>query len=130
MSDVVKTPVARVSFDRVLNWYCPGCETRHGVRVKGMIAPGSGSPGAEDGWDWNGSVESPTLRPSVLVFPRGKFIDSDLPYRTGELLAPENKTVTPRCHTFIRDGKIEFLGDCEHALAGQTVPMIEWKERS
>lgn len=119
--------VAKLNFDRVLNWFCPGCRVRHGVRIKGMILAGQGSPGAEDGWDWNGSVEAPTLAPSVLVYPRGKFINPDLPYV--QLIAPENKTVTPRCHTFIRDGRIEFLGDCEHPLAGQTVPMVEWKDR-
>lgn len=27
------------------------------------------------------------------------------------------------CHSFIRDGRIEFLSDCTHALAGQTVDL-------
>ena len=27
------------------------------------------------------------------------------------------------CHHFIRDGKIQFLGDCTHALRGQTVDL-------
>lgn len=27
------------------------------------------------------------------------------------------------CHSFVRDGQIEFLGDCTHSLAGQTVPL-------
>ena len=30
----------------------------------------------------------------------------------------------PRCHIFIRDGRIQYLNDCTHALAGQTVDMI------
>lgn len=66
-------------------------------------------------WGWNGSMESPTLTPSVLVYPHkgtpGVFNDQ------------------PRCHTFVRDGKIEFLADCEHALAGQTVPIPDWDEQ-
>jgi len=49
-------------------------------------------------WDWNGDTEKPTLTPSF---------------------------VTDGCHCFIRDGKIEFLRDCSHALAGQTVGMVE-----
>ncbi|MCZ4340562.1 hypothetical protein O4H52_03015 [Sphingomonadaceae bacterium G21617-S1] len=27
------------------------------------------------------------------------------------------------CHSFVRNGQIEFLSDCTHALAGQTVPL-------
>lgn len=30
------------------------------------------------------------------------------------------------CHSFVRAGKIEFLGDCTHALKGQTVPLPDW----
>ena len=28
------------------------------------------------------------------------------------------------CHSFVTDGKIQFLGDCTHELAGQTVELI------
>jgi hypothetical protein len=31
----------------------------------------------------------------------------------------------PRCHLFITDGKIEYLADCTHELAGKTVEMEE-----
>ena len=37
------------------------------------------------------------------------------------------------CHTFIRAGQIEFLGDCTHALKGQTIPLPplpDWVLRS
>jgi hypothetical protein len=30
------------------------------------------------------------------------------------------------CHSFVRDGQIQFLGDCTHALKGQTVERPEW----
>jgi len=33
-----------------------------------------------------------------------------------------------RCHSFVRDGRIEFLPDCQHALAGQTVELPDWEE--
>jgi hypothetical protein len=29
------------------------------------------------------------------------------------------------CHTFVTDGQIQYLGDCTHALAGQTVDLQE-----
>jgi hypothetical protein len=43
--------------------------------------------------------------------------------------APENpnpglqRRIDRICHCFIRDGQIQFLLDCTHALAGQTVPL-------
>lgn len=51
-------------------------------------------------WTWNGSYEKPTFDPSYVV------------------VSPP-----PRCHSFIRDGRIQFLGDCEHDLKGQTVDL-------
>ncbi|MCP8600812.1 anaerobic dehydrogenase, partial [Acinetobacter baumannii] len=29
-----------------------------------------------------------------------------------------------RCHLFLTDGKIQFLSDCHHELAGLTVDMV------
>lgn len=52
-------------------------------------------------WHWNASDDALTLAPSVLV--RWK--------------TPEPKV----CHSFVRDGRIEFLGDCTHVLANRTV---------
>jgi hypothetical protein len=33
-----------------------------------------------------------------------------------------------RCHLFIRDGALQFLSDCTHKLAGQTVDMVPWDQ--
>jgi hypothetical protein len=30
------------------------------------------------------------------------------------------------CHSFVTDGRIQFLNDCTHPLAGQTVDIPEW----
>lgn len=56
-------------------------------------------------WTFNGDPDRPTFSPSILV--RG----------VNDLGAPE------RCHSFVRDGKIQFLPDCTHELRGMTVPM-------
>lgn len=56
-------------------------------------------PGA---WAWDGNATNPTLSPSIKV--QGGLV----------------------CHSFVRVGNIEFLGDCTHALAGKTVPMPDW----
>lgn len=40
---------------------------------------------------------------------------------------PSPHTADPawgNCHSFIVNGQWQFLGDCAHALAGQTVPMV------
>jgi len=31
-----------------------------------------------------------------------------------------------RCHSIVTDGKIAFLTDCFHTLAGQTVDLPDW----
>lgn len=52
-------------------------------------------------WTFNGDLDKPTISPSLLV--QGQY----------------------RCHSFIKDGQIQFLTDCDHQLAGQTVPLQE-----
>lgn len=67
-------------------------------------------------WGFNDDLERPTLTPSVLVNGiRGTSTE-------------EWNRRNPRCHTFVRDGRIKFLSDCEHELAGQTVPMEQIPE--
>ncbi len=83
-----------------LTWYCPGCRRNHDVPV----------PPHPQAWEWNRSLEAPTLSPSVLVEYNGRDAGKDG--------APPAV-----CHCFIRDGRIEFLGDCSHDLAGREVPM-------
>jgi hypothetical protein len=31
-----------------------------------------------------------------------------------------------RCHSFVKDGKIQFMFDSGHALKGQTVDIPDW----
>lgn len=78
---------------------CPGCGIGHGVWVNGPHANGSK-------WDFNGDLERPTINPSLLVRGYNEELGSDYV-----------------CHSFIKDGMIQFLGDCTHELAGQTVPL-------
>ena len=57
-------------------------------------------------WTFNGNLENPTFNPSMLVHPN----------KTGD---------QKRCHSFVRDGKIQYLNDCEHEMRGQTVELPE-----
>lgn len=56
-------------------------------------------------WSFNGNEQSPTFTPSLLCSSE-KFC----------------------CHLFMTDGKLKFLGDCTHKLAGQTVDVPELPE--
>lgn len=76
---------------------CPGCGFNHGP----VIARTDGQ--AHPMWTWNNDLERPTFAPSLLVQYGDKSV----------------------CHSFVRDGRIEFLSDCTHALAGQTVDLPE-----
>jgi hypothetical protein len=88
-------------------FWCPGCDDLHQVDTQL--------------WVVTGSDESLTISPSVLVYERKKLINEDLEWDV--LLAPENITMAPRCHSFVTNGQIQFLGDSTHALANQTVPL-------
>lgn len=78
-------------------FFCPGCREVHFVVIDTT---------ERVHWTFNGDEDRPTFSPSLLRYA--------------------NK-ITPRCHSYVRDGKIQFLGDCDHALAGQTVELPEWK---
>lgn len=75
-------------------FHCPGCQYGHPFEV------------CESGWKWNGSFDTPTFTPSLLV----------------NMHAPEH-----RCHSFVTEGTIQFLSDCWHSLAGQTVDIPDWE---
>lgn len=91
--------------DSTLMFRCPGCGYAHGVRVN---AARDGSGGC---WSWNGDHDRPTLAPSVLV--------------NAGRANPGHEV----CHSFVREGRIEFLADCTHELAGRTVDLPVWSKR-
>lgn len=80
-------------------FFCPGCRKGHAVR----IVPDGGKPC----WSYNGNPNAPTFRASIFVNPPGAY----------------HVPSVPPCHSFVTDGQIQFLTDCTHALAGQTVPL-------
>lgn len=84
------------------SFWCPGCQRGHMVHVDSV-----NSVGAK--WTFNGNGDAPTFSPSIHL---------QVEYGDGHR--------ETRCHSFITDGMIQFLGDCTHALAGQTVPLPDW----
>ena len=85
---------------------CPGCENMHHIPTKEVPYDFMAS---SDRWTFNGNMEKPTFSPSLNIM-RFEGVNRDRKYV---------------CHSFIRDGHWQFLNDCTHKLAGQTVPMIE-----
>lgn len=84
-------------------FFCPGCRSTHCVNLKGWRAH----------WSYNNDPDKPTFSPSILVTYDG--VD------TGD-----DDALPERCHSFVCDGMIQFLGDCTHDLKGQTVEIPEW----
>jgi Family of unknown function (DUF6527) len=109
VADCVGTAVA---------FWCPGCGESHVVRVTGQGA-----------WEYSGDIEAPTFRPSILV-TNGHYSPGhkgDVCWCTYNAVAnPPTAFRCMRCHSFITDGKIQFLDDCTHELAGKTVLLPDW----
>lgn len=105
-----------------LMFWCPGCDEAH------MVAVGEG-----DGprWGYNGNPDAPTFTPSVLI-RSGHYVPG---HREGQSCwCTYNRRVPDApapfrcyvCHSFVTDGRIQFLGDSTHALAGQTVDLPDF----
>lgn len=88
-----------------IGYWCPGCDECHLIYTD------------QGGWTFDGNADAPTFSPSILVTYGG----ADAGQSRGSHKAPP-----ARCHSFVRSGRIEFLSDCTHALAGQTVPLPDW----
>ena len=56
-------------------------------------------------WTWNGSTEAPTLKPSIRT--------------------RHEKGLS---HVWLNDGRVQYLNDSTHELAGQTVDLqeVDW----
>ncbi|KAA3526137.1 ammonia monooxygenase [Agrobacterium vitis] len=105
--------------DGRIAFYCPGCHETHQIKVNAAALRGDVIGGPS--WSFNGNVDLPTFRPSILV---NWSVPSDVP----EEFDDENKDQKRVCHSFVTDGRIEFLGDCTHSLAGQTVDLPDWSD--
>lgn len=110
MAKIEKYGDGRWGFD------CPGCGMAHLVRCDGGEGPN---------WSHEGGTDSPTFRPSVLVTGVQRLTEEEIQnLQSGLKVEPRPL----RCHSFVTNGKIEFLSDCTHALAGQTVELPEVDE--
>jgi len=80
---------------------CPGCGRFHNL-------PTEINEYAKIKWEFNGDCDNPTFTPSILT--KG--------YN-------DQEKVIDVCHCYVTNGRIEFLWDSTHFLAGQTIPLPE-----
>jgi hypothetical protein len=89
--------------DKMVGYFiaCPGCQADDGTSGHVFsINMADGSPG----WSFNGDLENPTFSPSMLA--------------RSNIKGQERV-----CHSFVTNGKIQYLSDCTHSLRGQTVEL-------
>ena len=90
-------------------FWCPGCKEAHAVSVPP--------------WTFNRDGDKPTFRASVLVDGIQPLTDEQYDrIHAGEKIVPRPL----RCHSVVTDGRIQFLDDCTHALAGSTVDLPDF----
>lgn len=63
--------------------------------------------GVGKSWEFNCDFEKPTFSPSILV-------------RGGDVY----------CHSYIKNGMIQFLSDCHHELKNQTIELPEYENEN
>lgn len=105
--------------------YCPACDELHFFAVDEPFPSGAR-------WSFDGNAKSPSFSPSMLI-------------RTGHYVQREGWTNKPGdcaicdaggdfgacgvCHYFLKNGRIEYLSDSTHKLAGMRVALVEIPER-
>lgn len=118
---------------------CPACKYGH---LFNTVPGDNGVPGGrKPTWTFvNNDVEKPTFVASMLVksvaMPEVDPATGDYPKGPDGkyLLDAKGRIAGTRdtvCHSHVKNGKIQFLGDCTHELKGQTVDLPDWnKEKS
>lgn len=84
------------------------CSMYGGVEYLSFWCPAcQGWHSVNSSWSWNMSLCSTTINPSIKV--------------TG-VNEQGNQTI---CHLYVRDGWLEYLGDCTHQMANQKIKMSD-----
>lgn len=89
-----------VKYDALM-FVCPGCAFNG---MSGLHMLPVNSKVKSPSWDWDGNLEAPTVSPSILT----------------KWWHLSNQVV---CHSFLKAGVFEYLGDCTHQYANQHVPI-------
>lgn len=79
---------------------CPACNEMHGF--------------IPNRWTFNGDLDKPTFNPSMLIVINPKDHKHYNP-----------NVATSVCHSVVEHGRIRYLSDCTHSMAGRTVDLPE-----
>lgn len=110
-----------------ISFQCPRCGEMHYIPYS---AEGYAEGVTGPIWQFNGDFDRPTVRPSLMV-RSGHYCDT---FKEGDSCwctynAENPNQIAPfkcvMCHSIISDGKIQFLTDCSHHLAGKVVELPE-----
>jgi len=114
---MILSPILYQSTKERIGFYCPGCEDMHILRIRT-------DSNVRPSWEYNGNHHYPTFNPSVDV-KTGHYVSGELqpPHceECNEAAIERRPTLCTHCHSYVRNGTIEFLSDCTHKLVGQTV---------
>lgn len=107
---MAKVFIRHVSFEGddydEVGFQCPGCRLYH-------VLPFNGN--AKKQWGFNGDTNNPTITPSILSTCEMATDHHSKPLKKGMNI----------CHSFVTNGKIQFLGDCTHPSLNTTVELPE-----
>lgn len=108
--------VLREAENNTLIFHCPGCGYAHSIQY------GKGK------WSWDGNKDKPTFNPSILVKATKLTEQGEIDFtewQKADYPARETafESIPTICHSFVIFGRIQFLNDCTHSLAGQTVDL-------
>lgn len=68
----------------------------------------------DERWTFNGNLDRPTFRANMLV--RWTKTDPVTQLKIKDIV----------CHSYVTDGRIAFLSDCTHDMAGKTVDLVDF----
>lgn len=86
--------------------WCPACSDYHHL---------------SDLWTWDKNEEFPTINPSIKVM--GKQWEKESPFYKPAFIDVPYAGITV-CHSYVKNGKWEYLPDSNHTLSGQTVSVV------
>lgn len=102
---------------------CPGCKHDHRIIVNWGVNSLAHHPDNEPRWQFDRNFDKPTFSPSLLI----RWTEDLTKAEHARVMAGEKIELKKLCcHSFIKNGQIEFLGDCTHEFAGQTVGMLDY----
>lgn len=87
----------------IAHW-CSACRQLHEFAVDRPFRNGAR-------WSFSGPADAPTFTPSMNI-RIGPYPDSSK--KAGQIEV---------CHYLVNHGRIQYLADCTHAMAGQTIEM-------